>query len=96
MCGEFWCGWFDHWYEEHRKQRDPDEIAANLDAFAEMDASINFYTFHGGTNFGFWNGANHPDEGYKPTTTSYEFTAPLTEAGDLTPLYKKSCPKRKA
>jgi beta-galactosidase len=38
--------------------------------------------FHGGTNFGFWNGANssqtHP---YEPATTSYDYDAALDEAG---------------
>jgi len=87
MCGEFWCGWFEHWYENSRVQRSAQEIVKNLDEFAEADASFNFYMFHGGTNFGFTNGANHPDSGYEPTTTSYDYRAPLTEAGDLTPLY---------
>ncbi len=36
--------------------------------------------FHGGTNFGFTNGAN--DKGvYKPIVTSYDYDAPLDEAG---------------
>ena len=97
MCGEFWSGWFEHWHEKHIVQRTPDDIIKNLDEFAELDASFNFYMFHGGTNFSFWNGANHFDDGYKPTITSYDYAAPLTEAGDLTPLYhaiKESLEKR--
>jgi beta-galactosidase len=43
--------------------------------------------FHGGTNFGFWNGANHTGEQYQPTVTSYDYAALLTEAGDTTRLY---------
>ena len=41
--------------------------------FEEKKAEgVNFYMFHGGTNFGFWNGANnHNVTGYKPTVTSY-------------------------
>ena len=31
-------------------------------------ASVNFYMFHGGTNFGFMNGANLP---FSPQVTSY-------------------------
>lgn len=87
MCGEFWCGWFDHWYEEHTFQRSPEDILSNLDEFFEIGASFNFYMFHGGTNFGFCNGANHTGTLYQPTVTSYDYAAPLTEAGDLTPLY---------
>ena len=39
--------------------------------------------FHGGTNFGFTSGAN--DKGvYQPTVTSYDYDAPLDEAGHPT------------
>ena len=86
MCGEFWCGWFEHWYEEHHDYK-PQEIAAMLQDFFEIGGSFNFYMFHGGTNFGFWNGANHTGEQYQPTVTSYDYRAPLTEAGDLTETY---------
>jgi beta-galactosidase len=54
--------------------------------FAELGASFNFYMFHGGTNFGFTNGANH-DKVYQPTVTSYDYNAPLSEAGDRTETY---------
>jgi beta-galactosidase len=43
--------------------------------------------FHGGTNFGFLNGANHHQGVYQPTVTSYDDDAPLDEAGDPTPKY---------
>ncbi|MGW6837060.1 beta-galactosidase, partial [Streptomyces sp. NPDC054949] len=46
-------------------------------------ASVNFYMFHGGTNFGFMNGANDKHT-YRPTVTSYDYDAPLDEAGDPT------------
>ena len=26
MCGEYWCGWFDHWYEDHHV-REAEELA---------------------------------------------------------------------
>ena len=87
MCGEFWDGWFDHWYEEGHIQRPDEEIVKELDTFFDLGASFNFYMFHGGTNFGFWNGANHTGEQYQPTVTSYDYTALLTEAGDTTRLY---------
>ncbi len=87
MCGEFWCGWFDHWHEGGRDQRDPAEVMREVDTFFDLGASFNFYMFHGGTNFAFWNGANHTGEQYQPTVTSYDYTAPLTEAGDTTPMY---------
>ncbi len=85
MCGEFWSGWFDHWHEEHHV-RPAEEIVQCVREFAELGASFNFYMFHGGTNFGFTNGANHPGT-YQPTITSYDYNAPLSEAGDRTETY---------
>ena len=86
MCGEFWCGWFDHWGEEHHT-RSPEETLRDLVPMIECGASFNFYMFHGGTNFGFTNGANHTDTEYQPTVTSYDYCAPLSEAGDMTDTY---------
>jgi len=86
MCGEFWCGWFDHWYEEHH-ERKPEDVVAALRSFFEMGASFNMYMFHGGTNFGFTNGSNYDNGRLQPTVTSYDYCAPLSEAGDRTPLY---------
>ena len=88
MCGEFWCGWFDHWYEKGHIQRPDAEIESELNEFFDLSASFNFYMFHGGTNFGFTNGANHTGTQYQPTVTSYDYTALLTEAGDTTRLYE--------
>lgn len=85
MCTEFWCGWFDHWGEEHHT-RSADSVADEIRAFLNIDASFNFYMFHGGTNFGFTAGANYASE-YQPTVTSYDYCALLTEWGDYTPAY---------
>ena len=85
MCGEYWCGWFDHWYEDHHV-REAEELAGLHRDMLEAGASLNFYMFHGGTNFGFMNGANHGGK-YEPTITSYDYNALLTEAGDMTPAY---------
>lgn len=82
---EYWNGWFDHWGEEHH-QRDPAETAATFSEMLERGDSVNFYMFHGGTNFGFYNGANYGDE-YQPTVTSYDYDCPVSEAGDITPKF---------
>ncbi|MEU6019593.1 beta-galactosidase [Streptomyces sp. NPDC047515] len=85
MCGEFWIGWFDRWGGIHTR-RDPADAAAELDVLLAAGASVNIYMFHGGTNFGFTNGAN--DKGtYRPTVTSYDYDALLDEAGAPTPKY---------
>ncbi len=85
MCMEFWNGWFDHWGEEHHT-RTPEDAAAALDEILAAGASVCFYLFHGGTNFGFMNGANH-ENGYQPTITSYDSDAPLNEQGNTTPKF---------
>lgn len=85
MCSEFWNGWFDHWGAHHHTTPAAD-AAAELDALLAAGASVNLYMFHGGTNFGLTNGAN--DKGvYQPLVTSYDYDAPLDEAGDPTPKY---------
>lgn len=82
MVMEYWNGWFDHWMEDHHV-RDGADVAKVLDEMLTEGSSINMYMFHGGTNFGFYNGANHIVT-YEPTTTSYDYDAPLSEWGDST------------
>jgi beta-galactosidase len=85
MCSEFWDGWFDSWGGHHHVRSAPD-VAAELDALLQAGASVNIYMFHGGTNFGLTSGAN--DKGtYAPIITSYDYDAPLDEAGHPTAKY---------
>ncbi len=87
MCGEFWCGWFDHWGDKHHT-RDASSVGKEIKDFLDIGASFNFYMFHGGTNFGFTAGANqNPGKAYEPTVTSYDYCALLNEWGDYTPAY---------
>lgn len=52
-------------------------------------ASVNFYMFFGGTNFGFTAGANAFGSGdFQADITSYDYDAPMTEAGDPTSKFK--------
>jgi len=85
MCTEYWNGWFDHWGETHHT-REARDAAATLKKILAEGASFNFYMFHGGTNFGFMNGANRFEK-YEPTITSYDYDSPLNESGDPTPKY---------
>lgn len=86
MCMEFWCGWFDHWGAEHHAHTD---AAASAKDFADaLDLGhINVYMFHGGTSFGFMNGANDYDA-LTPDVTSYDYDALLTEDGRATEKYR--------
>lgn len=85
MCSEYWDGWFDHWGAHHHTT-DAADSARDLDALLATGASVNLYMFHGGTNFGFTNGAN--DKGvYQSLVTSYDYDAPLDESGAPTAKY---------
>jgi len=92
MVMEFWAGWFDHWGEKHHISADgSDSIQRSIDTLDEIlstGASINFYMFHGGTNFGFMNGANFDPEPYLADVTSYDYACPLDEAGDPSPRFE--------
>ena len=92
MVTEFWSGWFDHWGEQRHVSADgSDSIQRSVDALNEIlaaGASINFYMFHGGTNFGFMNGANCDPEPYQADITSYDYACPISECGDLNPRYE--------
>ncbi|XP_061684758.1 beta-galactosidase isoform X1 [Syngnathoides biaculeatus] len=80
---EFYTGWLDHWGWPHSAVSTK-KVALTLSEMLAMGANVNLYMFIGGTNFGYWNGANSP---YAAQPTSYDYNAPLTEAGDLTEKY---------
>jgi len=81
MAGEWWAGWFDQWGGRH-SVTDAAAEARELDSMLTRGHSVNFYMFHGGTTFGFLNGANYDRRnGYRPQTTSYDYDAAVDEAG---------------
>jgi beta-galactosidase len=83
---EFWDGWFDHWGGKHGVTNAENE-AANLDWMLRQGYSVSLYMFHGGTSFGWMNGANSNGKNYEPDVTSYDYNAPLDESGRPTPKY---------
>ena len=91
MVTEFWSGWYDHWGEAHHISADgSDSMQRSVEALDELlslGASVNFYMFHGGTNFGFMNGANLDEGVYQPAVTSYDYACLLDEAGNPSPRY---------
>jgi len=86
MAGEYWVGWFDHWGAPHHVA-DPKKVAGELTWMLQQGYSVNFYMFHGGTSFGWMNGANWDDDNYQPDVTSYDYDSPLDESGRPTPKY---------
>ena len=85
--GEFWAGWFDVWGGGHAHVG-ADKVAGRLDEMLQLNGSVNFYMFEGGTNFGYSNGAmsQHPGK-YNVRVTSYDYNSALSEAGDPTDKY---------
>jgi beta-galactosidase len=79
MNQEYWAGWFDQWGKPHHKTNFERE-ARELDWMLSQGFSVSLYMFHGGTTFGFMNGANW-DGGYRPQTTSYDYDGALDESG---------------
>uniref|UniRef100_A0A8C6EXH1 Galactosidase beta 1 like n=1 Tax=Marmota marmota marmota TaxID=9994 RepID=A0A8C6EXH1_MARMA len=80
---EYYTGWLDYWGQNHSTQS-IEPIAKGLENMLKLGASVNMYMFHGGTNFGYWNGADEKGR-FLPITTSYDYDAPISEAGDTTP-----------
>ena len=80
MSGEYWAGWFDHWGEKHHETNGRKE-ADELEWMLSQGYSVSMYMFHGGTSFGWMNGANSNGTNYEPDTTSYDYDAPLDEQG---------------
>ena len=87
MVAEFYPGWLDHWAEPF-VTIDADNIAKQTQTYLENGISFNLYMVHGGTNFGFTSGANYNEEhDIQPDITSYDYDAPISEAGWATPKY---------
>lgn len=87
MVAEFYSGWLSHW-EEPFSQVPASQIARQTEAYLQNDVSFNVYMVHGGTNFGFTSGANYDKKrDIQPDLTSYDYDAPISEAGWVTPKY---------
>jgi beta-galactosidase len=85
MCMEFWDGWFNRWGEPIVK-RETAELAKAVKEMLQI-GSINLYMFHGGTNFGFYNGCSARGAIDLPQVSSYDYGALLDEAGEPTERY---------
>jgi len=87
MVAEFYPGWLDHWAEAFQKVA-VKNVVDQTEKYLKAGVSFNFYMVHGGTNFGFTSGANYDkDHNIQPDITSYDYDAPISEAGWATPKY---------
>ncbi len=84
MITELQGGWFSNVGDKSiRRVNDfgPDQIIALTDyVIAHGIKALNYYMLYGGTNFGYW--------GAKDKTTSYDYTAPISEPGGLWEKYR--------
>lgn len=87
MVAEFYPGWLDHWNEPFVRVPAENTIR-QTQKYLDNGVNFNFYMVHGGTNFGFWAGANYNNEtNIQPDLTSYDYDAPISEAGWATEKY---------
>jgi beta-galactosidase len=86
MCGEFYPAWFDTWGQPHHAG-DVKAYLTDLEYMLKTGASLSIYMAHGGTTFGLWSGADRP---FKPDTSSYDYEAPISEAGWPTDKFWKT------
>ncbi|MFL1011141.1 beta-galactosidase [Flavisericum labens] len=86
MCGEFYSGWFDTWGKPHSYGK-IDQYLKDMEYMLKKGASFSVYMAHGGTTFGFWAGADRP---FKPDVSSYDYGAPVSEAGWVTDKFIKT------
>lgn len=89
MTMEIYPGWVDLEGKPHTLVP-AGEFATVIDKILGLNgtntSSVSIYMLHGGTNFGFTNGASRQNWDnppvYRPIITSYDYDAPITEAGD--------------
>ncbi|MBS1491758.1 MAG: beta-galactosidase [Bacteroidetes bacterium] len=87
MVAEFYPGWLDHWGEPFVKVK-TESTVAQTERYLQAGVNFNFYMIHGGTNFGFTAGANYDHAHHiQPDLTSYDYDAPISEAGWPTEKY---------
>ena len=84
MNGEYYPAWFDVWGRRHHTGP-ATPIVADLDYMLTNRHSFSVYMAHGGTSFGLWAGADRP---FLPDTSSYDYDAPISEAGWVTPKFE--------
>lgn len=90
--GEYYITWLDQWGASNTHQDDSGNTAkihsiqSDFNTVLKNGSSFSIYMFHGGTNWGFQNGADFGDA-YEPVTTSYDYGAPLDESGRPNDIY---------
>jgi hypothetical protein len=81
MCSECYTGWLTHWGEGGANTS---SSAPHVDEIlGKFGGSVSLYMGHGGTNFGWFSGANGGGgSSFQPHITSYDYDSPVSEAGE--------------
>ena len=86
LSSETYPGWLTHWGEKDFAGKSIKDACAEIEYILSHKHSFSIYMAIGGTNFGFWAGANYPDNdtnftynAYQPDITSYDYDAPINE-----------------
>ncbi|KAK2606067.1 hypothetical protein QQS21_003585 [Conoideocrella luteorostrata] len=91
MAAEYHIAYTDSWgtQKNHHTptEKSIETIREDMEYLLVNNHSFNIYMFHGGTNWGFQNGASVSSTVLTPSTTSYDYGAPLDESGRTTPIY---------
>ena len=80
---EYWPGWFDLWGHPHETRPMAPQLE-DLNYILGHNGSVNIYMIHGGTSFGQMAGSSQSTGRYRGNVTSYDYDAPIDEAGHPT------------
>lgn len=83
---EYWPGWFDLWGHPHETRPIAPQLE-DLNYIFSHNGSVNIYMVHGGTSFGQMAGSSQSTGHYRGNVTSYDYDAPIDEAGHPTPKF---------
>lgn len=82
---EYWVGWFNAYGQPHLFRSEESSVTNYIKALEY--GHTNIYVFHGGTNYGYYAGANDINDRPTPLVTSYDYDAILTETGERSHKY---------
>eukprot|EP00960_Hanusia_phi_P020923 617225-Hanusia_phi.AAC.1 len=86
FCSEYYPGWYSVWGQENISRTSTHAAVTTLKTMIDGEFSFSMYMVHGGTNFGFWSGANILDGSqpyqYASIITSYDYSSPISECGE--------------
>ena len=83
---ELYTNWFTGWgMNIASRYRSVEEVVRWTETLIDEKVSFNYYMLYGGTTFGYFNGCNE----YLPVHTSYDYSAPIDEAGRVTEKYRQ-------